>query len=68
MRGKQTSPLPPGAFLFNATHIRLSLARFPPQDILTPFHRNCYVTVNSPVVLIFNIMSASTVFLSQNMA
>ena len=25
--------------LFNATCARLSLVRFPPQDILTPFHR-----------------------------
>ncbi len=35
----KTTPPPSLKALFNASCTRLSLVRFPPQDILTPFHR-----------------------------
>ena len=44
-RGSRLSPLPPGA-LFNATCFWLSLVRFPPQDILTPFHQNSIIPID----------------------
>jgi hypothetical protein len=51
-RGSRLSPLPPGA-LFNATCFWLSLARFPPQDILAPFHQNSKTPVDfSPAFLL----------------
>ena len=51
VEGSENISLPSGA-LFNATHIRLSLVEFPPQDIPTPFHRAIVARAHRDLVFI----------------